>query len=355
MLDAVAASEAAAPPMRIFAAMDKTDVRRQAAESTARRARLPRPRARICCTPAGPASTRRWTCQARQSGCDPLSDLQASHPLHTRPDSCCAHAHSRAAHCGAHPRAAPPRRGQGGAAAGAGSPVQALARRYKAGAPLSALDGVPYAVKDCTDALPYATAGGTTYVRPIRENISRSSCGGLSPLFMLAGSPGQSRGLAALPPVRQRSRGRNAAHHVIPCECRTCVWRQSAPCAALARRRPRRRPQGWAPRAQMGALRPVARDAPLVAALRETGALLLGKTAMVEHGLSAMGLNTAAGTPRNPYNPNHLTGGSSSGSAAAVAAGLCPFAIGARPWPARLARAPGLRAPAPAQAGHARS
>ncbi len=105
----------------------------------------------------------------------------------------------------------------------------------------------------------------------------------------------------------------------------------------------------------MGALRPVARDAPLVAALRETGALLLGKTAMVEHGLSAMGLNTAAGTPRNPYNPNHLTGGSSSGSAAAVAAGLCPFAIGARPWPARLARAPGLRAPSPAQAGHARS
>jgi hypothetical protein len=94
----------------------------------------------------------------------------------------------------------------------------------------------------------------------------------------------------------------------------------------------------------MAALRPVVRDAPLVAALRETGALLLGKTAMVEHGLSAMGLNTAAGTPRNPYNPSHLTGGSSSGSAAAVAAGLCPFAIGARPRPACARR--DCRAPA---------
>lgn len=33
------------------------------------------------------------------------------------------------------------------------------------GKPLSVLDGVPYVVKDCTDALPYATNGGTTYVR----------------------------------------------------------------------------------------------------------------------------------------------------------------------------------------------
>ncbi len=51
------------------------------------------------------------------------------------------------------------------------SSVHAAARRYKAGAPLSALDGVPYAVKDCTDALPYATAGGTTYVRPPGEML----------------------------------------------------------------------------------------------------------------------------------------------------------------------------------------
>lgn len=34
------------------------------------------------------------------------------------------------------------------------------------------------------------------------------------------------------------------------------------------------------------------------------------------------------GIPRNPHDPRHYTGASSSGSAAAVAAGLCPFAIG---------------------------
>ena len=33
-------------------------------------------------------------------------------------------------------------------------------------------------------------------------------------------------------------------------------------------------------------------------------------------------------TPRNPYNIDHYTGGSSSGSAAAIASGLCPIAIG---------------------------
>ena len=34
------------------------------------------------------------------------------------------------------------------------------------------------------------------------------------------------------------------------------------------------------------------------------------------------------GTPRNPYNVNHYPGGSSGGSAAAVASGLCPIALG---------------------------
>jgi Asp-tRNA(Asn)/Glu-tRNA(Gln) amidotransferase A subunit family amidase len=40
------------------------------------------------------------------------------------------------------------------------------------------------------------------------------------------------------------------------------------------------------------------------------------------------GLNLRTGTPLNPFNPNHHTGGSSSGSAALVAAGVCPIAIG---------------------------
>ena len=50
---------------------------------------------------------------------------------------------------------------------------------------------------------------------------------------------------------------------------------------------------------------------------------------MHEIGIGVTGLNLHHGTPRNPYNPNHHTGGSSSGSAAAVAAGFCPVAISA--------------------------
>lgn len=46
-------------------------------------------------------------------------------------------------------------------------------------------------------------------------------------------------------------------------------------------------------------------------------------------GLGTTGLNLATGTARNAHSPAHHTGGSSSGSAAAVAAGLCPFAVGA--------------------------
>jgi Asp-tRNA(Asn)/Glu-tRNA(Gln) amidotransferase A subunit family amidase len=70
-------------------------------------------------------------------------------------------------------------------------------------------------------------------------------------------------------------------------------------------------------------------DSTVVARFRSAGALLIGKTNMHEIGIGATGLNVVHGTPRNPYAPDHYTGGSSSGSAAAVAAGLCPLAIGA--------------------------
>ena len=64
------------------------------------------------------------------------------------------------------------------------------------------------------------------------------------------------------------------------------------------------------------------RDATVVARLRAAGALLMGKTVTTE-------LATyAPGKTRNPRNPAHTPGGSSSGSAAAVAAGMVPLAIG---------------------------
>lgn len=73
---------------------------------------------------------------------------------------------------------------------------------------------------------------------------------------------------------------------------------------------------------------PIKADAPCVAALKQLGAVLLGKAAMVEFGCLATGYNTHLGSTRNPHNRNKASGGSSSGSAAAVAAGLCPIAIG---------------------------
>jgi Asp-tRNA(Asn)/Glu-tRNA(Gln) amidotransferase A subunit family amidase len=74
---------------------------------------------------------------------------------------------------------------------------------------------------------------------------------------------------------------------------------------------------------------PAAEDATVVARLRAAGALLIGKANMHELGNGVTGFNPHYGTPRNPYNPAHYTGGSSSGPAAAVAAGLCPIAVGA--------------------------
>ena len=63
-------------------------------------------------------------------------------------------------------------------------------------------------------------------------------------------------------------------------------------------------------------------EAPVVTALKKAGALILGKTVTTEFAYFA------PGPTRNPYHEAHTPGGSSSGSAAAVAAGLCPLALG---------------------------
>ena len=70
-------------------------------------------------------------------------------------------------------------------------------------------------------------------------------------------------------------------------------------------------------------------DATVVARLRRAGALIVGKTNMHEIGINPRSGNPHHGTVRNPYDLERDAGGSSSGSAAAVAVGLCPLAIGA--------------------------
>jgi Asp-tRNA(Asn)/Glu-tRNA(Gln) amidotransferase A subunit family amidase len=119
--------------------------------------------------------------------------------------------------------------------------AQASTRRFQEGRPLSIFDGVPVAVKDEVDMIPYPTTVGTKFL-------------------------------------------------------------------------------GDAPALE---------DSTVVARMRAAGALLLGKANMHEIGISTSGLNPHHGTPRNPYQPDHYTGGSSSGPGAAVAIGFCPVAIGA--------------------------
>lgn len=70
------------------------------------------------------------------------------------------------------------------------------------------------------------------------------------------------------------------------------------------------------------------RTAWCVAKWEEAGAVIIGKTNMHETGLDTSNNNPTWGTPLNPHNTGYYTGGSSGGSAFAVAAGLCPVSLG---------------------------
>lgn len=122
----------------------------------------------------------------------------------------------------------------------------ASTRRWAAGQPLSALDGVPIAVKEMVDIAGHRTAAGAR-----------------------RGGPGDD---ARLPIART--------------------------------------------------------DDPIVARFRGVGALIIGQAAMTEYGVTPLGWSMHAQGPSNPFNASHYSGGSSSGSAVAVAAGLVPIAIG---------------------------
>ena len=71
------------------------------------------------------------------------------------------------------------------------------------------------------------------------------------------------------------------------------------------------------------------KDAAIVERLRKAGAIIIGKTNMHEFGLDVTGCNPHCGTPRNPYDSSCFAGGSSGGSAAIVASGICPISVGA--------------------------
>jgi len=75
---------------------------------------------------------------------------------------------------------------------------------------------------------------------------------------------------------------------------------------------------------------PAERDAPAVARLRAAGAVVVGRTNMVEFAFGTTGINPHYGTPRNPWDrkTGRIPGGSSSGAAVAQADGMCAMALG---------------------------
>jgi Asp-tRNA(Asn)/Glu-tRNA(Gln) amidotransferase A subunit family amidase len=73
---------------------------------------------------------------------------------------------------------------------------------------------------------------------------------------------------------------------------------------------------------------PAREDAVVVQRLRAAGAVVFAKTNMHEFGIQPTGVNPHHGTPVNPWDPERIPGGSSSGSAVAVATGIAPMAVG---------------------------
>ena len=69
-------------------------------------------------------------------------------------------------------------------------------------------------------------------------------------------------------------------------------------------------------------------DAPVVRRLRRAGAIIIGKTNLHEVALGVTSANEHFGPVRNPHDPERIAGGSSGGSAVAVAAGMGPLSVG---------------------------
>src|SRR2546427_6975002 len=73
---------------------------------------------------------------------------------------------------------------------------------------------------------------------------------------------------------------------------------------------------------------PASEDAPVIKRLRQSGCAIVGKANLHEFAYGVTSINPHYGTVRNPHDTRRVAGGSSGGSAVAVAAGMCDWAGG---------------------------
>jgi aspartyl-tRNA(Asn)/glutamyl-tRNA(Gln) amidotransferase subunit A len=73
---------------------------------------------------------------------------------------------------------------------------------------------------------------------------------------------------------------------------------------------------------------PAQHDAPVIQSIRKEGCVIVGKTNLHEFAYGVTSVNPHYGAVRNPHDPSRVAGGSSGGSAVAVAAGMCDWAVG---------------------------
>ena len=73
---------------------------------------------------------------------------------------------------------------------------------------------------------------------------------------------------------------------------------------------------------------PASEDAPVIKRLRQSGCAIVGKANLHEFAYGVTSINPHYGTVRNPHDTGRVAGGSSGGSAVAVAAGMCEWAVG---------------------------